>query len=108
MRKFARILGLALFCACFGGAVLAKTFVIDVRTPAEFAAGHLDGALNIEYQYIGGQIGMSGAGKKDEIILYCHSGRRAGIAQKTLTDLGFKKVQNYGGMEEARKRLQAR
>ncbi|HSD36006.1 MAG TPA: hypothetical protein VLC92_00770 [Rhodocyclaceae bacterium] len=37
---------------------------------------------------------------------YCHSGRRAGIAVSTLNGLGYKHVANYGGMEEARKKLQ--
>ena len=83
----------------------AKTFLIDVRTPEEYANGHLDGAINIEYQQIQTKISQAGVGKGDEVILYCHSGRRAGIARETLQGLGYTHVQNYGGMEEARKRL---
>jgi phage shock protein E len=82
-----------------------KTFLIDVRTPEEFSAGHIEGAINIEYQGIEQKITQSGADRNDEVILYCHSGRRAGIARDTLLKAGFVNVQNYGGMEEARKRL---
>lgn len=82
-----------------------KTFLIDVRTPAEFSAGHIEGAINIEYQGIGQKIAESGAARDDEVILYCHSGRRAGIARDTLLKAGFVNVQNYGGVEEARQRL---
>ena len=41
------IAGLSLALACAG--VWAKDVVIDVRTPQEFAAGHLEGAINIEH-----------------------------------------------------------
>lgn len=93
---------LALSCAV----VLGKTVLIDVRTTEEFSAGHLAGALNIDHQVIGQRIGMADVAKDDEVILYCHSGRRAGIALDTLNGLGYKHVANYGGMEEARKKLQ--
>ena len=83
----------------------AKTVLIDVRTPEEFAAGHIDGAINIDHQVIAQRIGMAGVAKDDEIILYCRSGRRSTLALDSLVGLGYKKVQNYGGMEDARKRL---
>ncbi|GAA5171546.1 rhodanese-like domain-containing protein [Viridibacterium curvum] len=44
--------------------------------------------------------------KDDTVILYCRSGRRSGVAQQTLRSMGYKDVQNYGGLDEARKRLQ--
>lgn len=93
------VLGLAC-CGAF-----ARSVLIDVRTAEEFAAGHLDGALNISHEQIGQRIGMAGVSKDDEIVLYCRSGQRAGIAAETLTHLGFKHVQNYGGMDDARKKL---
>ncbi|MBK9218112.1 MAG: rhodanese-like domain-containing protein [Uliginosibacterium sp.] len=67
----------------------AKTVVIDVRTADEFAAGHLDGALNIDHQVIAQRIGMAGVAKDDEVILYCRSGRRSAIAAETLKGMGF-------------------
>lgn len=83
----------------------AKTVLIDVRTAEEFAAGHLDGALNIDYQVVAQRIGGAGVAKDDEVILYCRSGRRASIALETLKGMGYQHVLNYGGMEEARQRI---
>ena len=101
MKKILMVTALMLLIpVCWG-----KTFLIDVRTPEEFSAGHIQGAINIEYQAIGQKIAQSGAARNDEVILYCHSGRRAGIARETLLKAGFVNVQNYGGMEEARQRL---
>lgn len=101
MRKILLVCVLALLApVCWG-----KTFLIDVRTPEEYAAGHLESAVNIEYQQIESRITQVGVRKNDEVILYCHSGRRAGIARETLLRLGYANVQNYGGMEEARQRL---
>lgn len=93
---------LALSCA----AVSAKTVLIDVRTPEEFAAGHLEGALNIDHSVIDKRIGMTGVGKEDEVILYCRSGRRSAIALNSLKGMGYKKLLDYGGIEDARKKLQ--
>ena len=64
--------------SCLGAS--AKTVLIDVRTADEFAAGHLDGALNIDHQVIAQRIGMAGVAKDDEVILYCRSGRRSAVS----------------------------
>lgn len=85
--------------------VYAATVLIDVRTPGEFASGHLPGALNIEYQLIGQQIAAAGVKKDDEVILYCRSGRRSGIALQTLRSMGFSKVEDYGPIDAAQQRL---
>lgn len=96
---FAAVLALAALDAS------AKTVLIDVRTAEEFAAGHLEGALNIDYQVIAQRIGGSGVAKDDEVILYCRSGHRASIALETLKGMGYQHVLNYGGMEEARQKV---
>lgn len=85
---------------------LAKDVVIDVRTAQEFQAGHIPGALHMEHTDIAQQIFKAKVSKDDHVILYCRSGRRSGLALDTLKRLGFSKAENYGGMEEARKRLQ--
>lgn len=89
-----------------GMSATAKTVLIDVRTPDEYSAGHLSGAINIDYLQISRRIEASGVKKDDEVILYCRSGRRSGIALESLKGLGFKRVANYGSMEEAAKKLQ--
>lgn len=97
------LLATLLALACAGAS--AKTVLIDVRTPEEFATGHLEGALNIDHQVISQRIGMAGVGKDDEVILYCRSGRRSALALETLKGMGYRKLQNYGSMDEARKKL---
>lgn len=83
----------------------AKDVIIDVRTPQEFAADRISGALNIEYNNIARDISKAGVNKDDRVILYCRSGRRSGIAMNTLKSMGFSKAENVGGIEQARKTL---
>jgi phage shock protein E len=63
--------------------------VIDVRTPSEFAAGHLQGAVNfdVESSAFATQIGTLTKG--DNYVVYCHSGRRAGLAIDQMKSDGF-------------------
>lgn len=82
-----------------------SALLIDVRTPAEFAAGHIDGARPIPYEQIAAQIGALAPDKNASIVLYCHSGRRAGIAQQALLDLGYTHVVNAGGYAQLDKAL---
>lgn len=97
-------ISLSLFLAVAGA--IAKDVIVDVRTPQQYAAGHVDGAINIEYGAIGQQISKAGVSKEDKVLLYCQSGRRSGIALNTLKGLGFSKAENVGGIEQARKSLQ--
>lgn len=88
-----------------------QKFLVDVRTPTEFATGALANdlyaAVNIEYQnidqlpdwYRGLGFHVS---KDDDITLYCRSGRRSNIALQILRALGYTKVRDIGGFEEAR------
>lgn len=70
---------------------------IDVRTPEEYASGHLDGALNLPHDAIGKHIAAEVPDKDAEIHLYCRSGRRSGIAKDTLERMGYTRVRNEGG-----------
>jgi phage shock protein E len=79
------------------------TAVIDVRTPDEFAAGHLERAINIDVEGADFAGAVSSLDKAGTYVLYCHSGRRAGIALDTMTGLGFKNLTNAGGIEDAAK-----
>ena len=73
---------------------------IDVRSAEEFASGHLEGALHIPYDVIAEQIAQQVPDKNTEIHLYCRSGRRSGIAQETLSRLGYLKVINAGAYQK--------
>ncbi|MGC4122814.1 MAG: rhodanese-like domain-containing protein [Myxococcales bacterium] len=71
--------------------------LLDVRTPGEYAAGHVDGAVNIPFDQLSARQAELGA-KTRAMVLYCHSGRRTGIGAKTLQDLGFTQVYDLGPM----------
>ena len=100
-RMVATGLGLLLAVSAF-----AKDVVIDVRTAEEFQSGHVQGALNLPHDSISQDIFKARVAKDDHVILYCKSGRRSDMALGTLKGLGFSNVENYGGFEQAQKRLQ--
>jgi phage shock protein E len=73
--------------------------IIDVRTEDEWKNGHLDGAVNIEWQDI--LKIPSTINKDEEIYLYCRSGNRSGKANKILIDAGYQNTINAGSIKEA-------
>ncbi|MCB1214574.1 MAG: rhodanese-like domain-containing protein [Deltaproteobacteria bacterium] len=81
-----------------------KKLIIDVRSAQEYEAGHLEGALNIPHTEIGKKIDSITKDKGEEILLYCGSGRRAGLAKEELEKLGYSHVVNGGGYEELKKK----
>ncbi len=83
-----------------------RMHVIDVRTEAEWRAGHIPNAILIPYDQIQARITEVTTNKTASIALYCRSGRRSGIARKTLQDLGYLHVENLGGLDAARKKLE--
>ena len=92
---------LAAFFAVPALSAWAETYLIDVRTPAEYAEAHADGAINIPVEDVAAKISEVTADKDADIYVYCRSGRRAGVAQETLTGLGYKKVTNLGTLANA-------
>lgn len=93
-------------CCCCAMPLQAKEWLIDVRTPAEYASGHLDGAINIEYQQIVAKAVALGIHKDEPVRLYCRSGRRAALAQTALQQQGYQQVEDLGSLEQASARLQ--
>ncbi|HMQ74604.1 MAG TPA: rhodanese-like domain-containing protein [Flavobacteriales bacterium] len=90
--------GLALAPASFQQAMRTPgAQVIDVRTPAEFASGHLDGAINLDWT--GGVLEqrMSELDKEAPVLVYCASGRRSAAAANALRESGFRTVSDLGG-----------
>lgn len=73
----------------------APVLVLDVRTPEEFAAGHVPGAVNIPYDLVDER--LSEIPKTDEVVLYCRSGRRAALAAETLSAAGYTKLAHLTG-----------
>lgn len=70
--------------------------LVDVRSPEEYASGHIDGALNIPVQQIDSRAGEIPTGKP--VVLYCRSGARSGQAASILRGKGRTDVHNLGGM----------
>lgn len=76
-----------------------KTFVLlDVREGYERSEYNI-GGLHIPLGEIGGSLDKLVAHREDEIIVYCRSGKRSGMAQHLLLQAGFQRVLNLeGGM----------
>src|SRR5262245_31665615 len=68
----------------------ANLVVLDVRTPEEFAAGHLPGARNIPHDQLADRLGELAGAKDKDVVVYCRSGRRSAMALDTLSKNGFK------------------
>jgi len=73
-------------------------FLLDVRTPEEFSSGHVDGATNIPVQVLEAQLGSLPAKKDQDVVVYCHSGRRSAMAKAMLEKAGYTKVHDLGAM----------
>lgn len=78
--------------------------LVDVRTPEEFSTGHLAGAINIPYQDIVDGLEQRKIALDTDIVLYCRSGNRSGMAQEALVAQGYKNTFNAGGYEQLLKR----
>lgn len=120
LRSSRRLAGLVLLAlavvlavaACGGGTSAVQTVgadkavgmldsrtVIDVRTPAEYAAGHVAGALNIDVE--GGDFAsqIASLDPKGAYLVYCRSGRRSAIAADQMAAAGFNDIVDAGGLE---------
>ena len=74
--------------------------IIDVRSSEEYSAGHLEGAINIPHDQISRHLSELSQWKESSVVVYCKSGRRAGIAQTVLQENGFMNVTNAGGYSD--------
>ncbi len=79
--------------------IKSGALLVDVRTPAEFAEGHLAGARNIPLDQVRNRIAEFGPDRDARIVVYCRSGRRSGLARDALRELGFRQVLNGGGYD---------
>jgi rhodanese-related sulfurtransferase len=75
--------------------------VIDVRTPEEYASGHLDGALNIDVQSPDFAQQVSQLDSEATYFIYCRSGNRSGQAMSQMANMGFGDMTNGGSVDEA-------
>jgi rhodanese-related sulfurtransferase len=76
-----------------------NVFVLDVREPAEYQAGHIEGAVNIPIRTLAKNLDKLPADKATPIAVVCKSGIRAAYATMTLKMLGYNNVKDVvGGM----------
>ncbi len=116
----AAALALALLAACGGGGAPAGAsiepgelaarlgsdgapLVLDVRTPEEFAAGHIPGSVNIPYDALPDRLTELSVEPDEEIVVHCERGGRASSAEAVLRDAGYTRVLDLEGhMQEWR------
>ena len=110
MKKvFAAVFASALFltgCSSSGGATnmgadefIAKigepgVVIVDVRTPEEFAVGHLQGAVNLDVSASTFDSQIAALDKDVVYAVYCRSGNRSTIAVGKMSDAGFTSILN--------------
>lgn len=73
-----------------------KALLVDVRTPAEYAGGHLEGSLNVDWTGADHEAELAKLPKDKPLLLYCRSGGRSGQAMEYLRSKGYQ-VQHLGG-----------
>ena len=71
--------------------------IVDVRTAGEYAQAHVDGATNIDVEAPTFDAEIAKLDKNATYVVYCHSGRRSGIATQKMADAGFAHVVNLDG-----------
>lgn len=71
--------------------------VIDVRTPEEFAEGHIEGAINVDVKGENFEAELAKLDPEKEYLLHCRSGARSTSAKPTFEKLGFKSVYHMSG-----------
>lgn len=95
------IAGLA-SCAPAAKDMSSYTAVIDVRTADEWATGHLEGAVNIDFESGDFSALIDEFDHSANYVLYCRSGNRAGQAIQVMKDAGFTgELVNAGGVSDA-------
>jgi len=71
--------------------------VLDVRTPEEFAAGHVPGAINIPHTELAARVAELEGSRDSDIVVYCRTGKRAAEALGVLEKSGFKRLMHLEG-----------
>jgi rhodanese-related sulfurtransferase len=71
--------------------------VLDVRTPEEFAQGHLEGAVLVDYRSPGFREELAGLDRKKTYLVYCRTGNRSASALGIMSELGFRSSYHLEG-----------
>ena len=79
----------------------ADSVIIDVRTPAEYAEGHVEGAINLDLESGQFEAELPNLDPAQPYIVYCRSGRRSGVAVEIMKASGFTQITDYQTLENA-------
>jgi phage shock protein E len=77
-----------------------RVVYIDVRRPDEWAEGRVTGAIHIPYTDLPARLAELEPYRDADIVLYCRTGRRSGIAEEILRSAGFERLDNGGGLSD--------
>jgi len=80
--------------------MLGERVVIDVRTPAEYAAGHIAGAQNIDVEASDFGTRIASLDTKAAYLVYCRSGRRSALAADAMAKAGFTDIVDGGALAD--------
>ena len=69
--------------------------ILDVRTVSEYESGHLEGAINIPVEVLGGR--LSELNPNDELLVYCRTGNRSTTAVGILSENGYDRIYHMDG-----------
>lgn len=88
----------ALFDNLNDGDASNDPFIVSVRSPAHYAAGHIPGAINIPWREIGVSAKLASLPVDKQIVVYCYTGHTGGVATTALNAMGFDAVNMKFGM----------
>jgi len=71
--------------------------LVDVRTPEEYLEGHIDGAINIDFNGADFDTKIDSLDKLTPVLVYCQAGGRSGKAKDVMSEKGFSEVYNLIG-----------
>ncbi len=71
--------------------------LIDVRTPEEYASGHLENSVNIDYKADNFKELVAELDTNQDVYVYCKVGGRSNSAAKMMKKMGFKKIYDLEG-----------
>lgn len=80
--------------------IISNAYLVDVRTPAEFAEGNVPGSVNIPLDQVQNQLAKFK--NHENIVVFCRSGNRSGQAKAILEQNGFTNVTNGGTWQQVK------
>ena len=75
----------------------APPVILDVRTPREYAAGHLPGAINVPHKALPDRLAEILGFRDRQVVLYCERGKRSNVATAVLREAGFSSLWHLQG-----------